>query len=63
MLIVYLLIERVDIMKTLIEILHTMSLEELLEHYKEADTAPTLAEANLLRLLITAELDNRITGK
>lgn len=50
-------------MKTLIELLGSMSLEELLDHYKDADKAPTLAEANLLRLLITAELDKRITGK
>ena len=50
-------------MQTIIEILHDMTLEELLDHYKDADKAPTLAEANLLRLLITAELDNRITGK
>lgn len=50
-------------MKTIIELLHGMSLEELLEAYKDADKLHTLAEANLLRLLITAELDNRITGK
>lgn len=44
----------------IINILGGMSLEELLEAYKNADGK--IAEASLLRLLITAELDKRING-
>ena len=54
--------ERVDNMKAaeeIIRILGGMSLEELLELYRDTDKSD-LAEASLLRLLITAELDKRI---
>lgn len=37
-----------------------MSLEELLETYRDTEKS-NLAEANLVRLLITAELDKRIS--
>lgn len=43
----------------IIKILGGMSLEELLEMYRDASKSD-LAEASLLRLLITAELDKRI---
>ena len=45
-----------------IETLGGMSLEELLEMYRHAEFN-TLAEENLLRLLIVAELDKRIEIK
>lgn len=45
-----------------IETLGGLSLEELLEMYRHAE-ANTLAEENLLRLLIVAELDKRIEIK
>lgn len=43
-----------------IKILSGMSLEELLELYRDTEKRGDLAEATLLRLLITAEIDNRI---
>lgn len=46
----------------IIAIIGSMSLEELLETYKDADKCGSLAESSLLRLLITAELDKRING-
>jgi len=45
-----------------IEILGGLSLEELLEMYRHAE-ANTLAEENLMRLLVTAELEKRIEIK
>ena len=45
-----------------IETLGGLSLEELLEMYRHAEFN-TLAEENLLRLLIVAELDKRIEIK
>ena len=48
-------------MQELIELLGSMSLEELLDEYVKAAES-TLAEASLLRLLIVAELDMRING-
>ena len=49
-------------MEHVINILSDMSLEELLDMYKDADNLYSLAESNLLRLLITMELDKRING-
>lgn len=46
----------------IISILAGLSLEELLEMYRNAE-ANTLAEASLMQLLITAELDKRIEHK
>lgn len=46
----------------IISILGGLSLEELLEMYRNAE-ANTLAEASLMQLLITAELEKRIEHK
>lgn len=46
-------------MHRIIEIISEMNIEELLEVYRKADRANSEAEANLMRLLITAELENR----
>ena len=48
--------------ETVIEILGGMSLEELLEMYRHAE-ANTIAEENLMRLLVTVELEKRIETK
>lgn len=45
-----------------IEILGSLSLEELLELYRNAE-ANTIAEENLMRLLVTVELEKRIETK
>lgn len=44
----------------IIEILGGLSLEELLEMYRHAE-ANTMAEENLMRLLVVAELESRIS--
>ena len=46
-------------MHRIIEIIKAMDIGELLEVYRKADRASTEAEAKLMRLLITAELENR----
>lgn len=46
----------------IIEILGCLSLEELLEMYRHAE-ANTIAEENLMRLLVTVELEKRIEQK
>ena len=46
-------------MHRIIEIIREMNIEELLEVYRKADRASSEAEAKLMRLLITAELENR----
>lgn len=51
-----------DSMKPVIEILHDMTLEELLEAYKDAEQMLGKAGASVIHLLIVAELDKRING-
>lgn len=46
-------------MQRIIEIISEMNIEELLEVYRTADRASSEAETKLMRLLITAELENR----
>lgn len=46
-------------LEKVIEILGGLSLEELLEMYRHAE-ANTMAEENLMRLLVTVELEKRI---
>lgn len=44
-------------MEKIIEIIQSMSLDELLELYKKADVSP---EGKLMSLVITMEIENRI---
>lgn len=46
----------------IIKLLAGMSLEELLETYKDAERLLGKAGASVIQLLITAELDKRING-
>lgn len=46
----------------IINLLADMSLEELLETYKDAEAMLGKAGASVIHLLITAELDKRING-
>lgn len=46
----------------LVGIVSSMSLEELLEAYKDAESLLGKAGASVIQLLIVAELDKRING-
>lgn len=46
----------------LVEVISGMSLEELLEAYKDSEALLGKAGASVIQLLITAELDKRING-
>lgn len=51
-----------EVMESIIEALHSMSDEELLEAHKRIAELIGLAEASLLQLLIEMELDARSNG-
>ena len=47
---------------SIIEVISKMSIEELLETYKDAERMLGKAGASVIHLLIVAELEKRITG-